>query len=214
VPTLIYCFWRTNPSIANTDLQMSFTPASYREGVQNQLDEFPGMTMAAWQQCPDSLGYVHARSANPFDKPIIQPNYLKEENDRRVLLAGMKMARQLLLSKPLEPYYDREIFPGKGVQRDDELLDAAKARGTTTFHPMGTCRMGPDTDPTAVVDDQLRVHGIERLRVADASIMPTMPSANLNASCIMIGEKASDMILGRPAMEPIIIPDANIGGKL
>ena len=214
VPTLIYCFWRSNPNIANTDLQMSFTPASYREGVQNQLDEFPGMTMAAWQQCPDSLGYVHARSANPFDKPIIQPNYLKEDNDRRVLLAGMKMARQLLQSKPLEPYYDREIFPGKGVQRDDELLDAAKARGTTTFHPMGTCRMGPDTDPTAVVDDQLRVHGIERLRVADASIMPTMPSANLNASCIMIGEKASDMILGRPAMEPIIIPDANIGGKL
>ncbi len=213
VPTLIYCFWRSDPGIPNTDLQMSFTPASYKDGVQNQLDDFPGMTMATWQQCPNSVGYVRARSSDPFDKPIIQPNYLAEESDRRVLLAGMKIARQLLGSKPLQPYYDHELFPGKEVQEDDELLAAAKARGTTTFHPMGTCRMGPGTDPMAVVDDQLKVHGLDGLRLADASIMPTMPAANLNASCIIIGEKAADMILGRSPMEPIIIQDVEEKGR-
>ena len=103
----------------------------------------------------------------------------------------------------MQAYYEREDFPGPDVRTDDELLAAAKQRGTTTFHPMGTCRMGPRTDPTAVVDDQLRVHGLEGLRVIDASIMPTMLSANLNAATIMIGEKGSDLILGRqlPAAE-------------
>ena len=139
------------------------------------------MTIASWQQRPDSRGYVRLRSADPFDAPIIQPNYLAVEGDRRVLLAGMKLARRLLKTKPLEPYYDYEEFPGEKVQTDDELLSAAKERGTTTFHPNGTCRMAPKTDPLAVVDDQLRVHGLEGLRVIDASIMPTMLSANLNA---------------------------------
>jgi choline dehydrogenase len=206
-PTLVYCFWRSAPEIANSDLQFTFTPASYKEGVQNQLDDFPGMTIASWQQRPESSGYVRLRSADPFDKPIIQPNYLVEESDRRVLLAGMKLARRLLSSDPLQPYYDFETFPGPDVQTDDELMDAAKARGTTTFHPMGTCRMGPATDPTAVVDDELRVHGVQGLRVIDASVMPMMPSANLNAATIMIAEKASDMIRGRTPLEPVIPPD-------
>jgi choline dehydrogenase len=144
---------------------------------------------------------VRIRSADPLAPPIIQPNYLAEESDRRVLLGGMKLARRLLQTKPLEPYYDYEDFPGKDVQTDDELLGAAKERATTTFHPAGTCRMGPATDPTAVVDDQLRVRGIENLRVIDASIMPTMLSANLNAASMMIGEKGADMILGRQAPE-------------
>jgi choline dehydrogenase len=204
-PTLVYCFWRSTPEIANSDLQLTFTPASYKEGVQNQLDDFPGMTIASWQQRPESSGYVRARSADPFDKPIIQPNYLAEESDRRVLLAAMKLARRLLQTEPLRPYYDFETFPGKDVQTDDELMDAAKARGTTTFHPMGTCRMGPATDPTAVVDDQLRVHGMEGLRVVDASVMPMMPSANLNAATIMIAEKAADIIRGRTPLEPTIL---------
>ncbi len=118
----------------------------------------------------------------------------------------MKLARKLLASKPLEPYYLREDVPGPNVQTDDELLDVARARGTTTFHPGGTCKMGPASDAGAVVDDQLRVHGIEGLRVADASIMPTMLSANLNAASLMIGEKASDMIRGRPAESPVDLP--------
>ncbi len=206
-PTLIYVFWKSDERVDNYDLQLTFTPASYKEGVQSQLDDFPGMTIASWQQRPDSIGWVRARSADPFEHPVIQPNYLAAETDRQVLLAGMKLARRLIRSKALSKYYDREEFPGDQAQSDADLLEAAKARGTTTFHLMGTCRMAPDSDPTAVVDDQLRVRGIEGLRVVDASIMPTMPSANLNASVLMIAEKAADMIRGRAPLEPVILKD-------
>ncbi|MEI7874951.1 MAG: GMC family oxidoreductase N-terminal domain-containing protein [Alphaproteobacteria bacterium] len=206
-PTLIYVFWKSDERVDNYDLQLTFTPASYKEGVQSTLDDFPGMTIASWQQRPDSTGYVRARSADPFEAPVIQPNYLAAESDRRVLLAGMKLARRLLGSPALSKYYDREEFPGAEKQSDDELLTAAKERGTTTFHLMGSCRMAPDTDPTAVVDDQLRVRGLEGLRVVDASIMPTMPSANLNASVLMIAEKASDMIRGRAPLDAVMLKD-------
>ncbi|MDX2205920.1 MAG: GMC family oxidoreductase N-terminal domain-containing protein [Hyphomicrobiaceae bacterium] len=206
-PTLIYCFWRSEPSVPVSDLQLTFTPASYLEGVQGQLERQPGMTVASWQQRPESRGYVRLRSADPFEAPVIQPNYLAEEADRRVLLAGMKLARRLLASRPLQPYYDYEDFPGPKVQSDEDLLEAAKQRGTTTFHPSGTCRMGPRTDPNAVVDDQLRVHGLTGLRVVDASIMPTMLSANLNAATLMLADKASDMIRGKAAPEPVRLPE-------
>jgi len=206
-PTLIYVFWKSDERVDNYDLQLTFTPASYKEGVQSTLDDFPGMTIASWQQRPESSGYVRARSADPFEHPIIQPNYLVAESDRRVLLAGMKLARRLLASRPLSKYYDREEFPGANVQSDDELLSAAKQRGTTTFHLMGTCRMAPDSDPTAVVDDQLCVRGLLGLRVVDASIMPSMPSANLNASALMIAEKAADMIRGKPPLEAAVLKD-------
>jgi len=204
-PTLVYCFWRSNPDVANSDLQLTFTPASYLEGVQGELEREPGMTVAAWQQRPESRGYVRLRSADPFDAPIIQPNYLDLESDRRVLLAGMRLARRLLKSRQLAPYYLREDFPGPEVETDDEFLEAAKKRGTTTFHPSGTCRMGPASDPVAVVDDQLRVRGLEGLRVIDASIMPTMLSANLNAATLMIAEKPSAILLGKTAPEPIVL---------
>jgi choline dehydrogenase len=204
-PTLIYVFWKSDERVDNYDLQLTFTPASYKEGVQSTLDDFPGMTIASWQQRPDSIGYVRARSADPFEHPVIQPNYLAAESDRHVLLAGMKLARRLLSSQALSKYYDREEFPGVQAQSDDDLLAAAKQRGTTTFHLMGTCRMAPDTDPTAVVDDQLRVRGIDGLRVVDASIMPTMPSANLNASVLMIAEKAADMIRSRAPLEAAVL---------
>src|SRR5216683_2754811 len=140
---------------------------------------------------------VYARSADPFEPPIIQTNYLVAELDRRVVVAGMKLARRLLASAPLAPYYAYEDFPGPGVQTDDEFLSAATQRGTTTFHPGCTCRMGPADSSWAVVDDQLRVHGLQGLRVIDASIMPRMISANLNASTMMIADKASDLIRGR-----------------
>ena len=206
-PTLIYVFWKSDEHLDNYDLQLTFTPASYKEGVQSRLDDFPGMTIASWQQRPDSTGYVRSKSADPFDHPVIQPNYLTAESDRQVLLGGMKLARRLLASRPLSKYYDREEFPGSQAQSDADLLAAAKQRGTTTFHLMGTCRMAPHTDPTAVVDDQLRVRGLESLRVVDASIMPTMPSANLNASVLMIAEKAADMIRGRAALEPALLKE-------
>jgi choline dehydrogenase len=204
-PTLVYVFWKSDERVDNYDLQFTFTPASYKEGVQSTLDDFPGMTIASWQQRPDSIGWVRARSADPFAPPVIQPNYLTAESDRQVLLAGMKIARRLLMSKPLSTYYDREEFPGPQAQSDDDLMAAAKQRGTTTFHLMGTCRMAPETDPTAVVDDQLKVRGLDGLRVVDASIMPTMPSANLNASVLMIAEKAADMIRSKPPLEAAVL---------
>jgi choline dehydrogenase len=204
-PTQVYCFWKSHPALETSDIQLTFTPASYLEGMQGRLEHEPGMTAAPWQQRPESKGYVRIRSADPFEQPSIQPNYLTEETDRRVLVAAMRLARRLLASKPLEPYYDYEDFPGPQVQSDDELLAAAKERGTTTFHPMGTCRMGPDNDPTAVVDDALRVRGLQGLRVVDASIMPMMLSANLNAGVMMIADKASDLIRGTAPPQPIVL---------
>jgi choline dehydrogenase len=196
-PTLVYCFWHSGETSESSDLQLTFTPASYKEGVQGQLEDEPGMTVAAWQQRPESRGYVRCRSADPFAPPIIQPNYLVEEVDRRVVVAGMKLARRLLASAPLAPYYAHEDFPGPGVQTDDEFLAAAAERGTTTFHPCSTCRMGPADRSWAVVDDELRVHGLQNLRVVDASVMPKMISANLNAATLMIADKASDLIRGK-----------------
>jgi choline dehydrogenase len=206
-PTLVYCFWHSGETAESSDLQMTFTPASYKEGVQGKLEDEPGMTVAAWQQRPESRGYVRCRSSDPFEAPIIQTNYLAEELDRRVVVAGMRLARKLLASAPLSPYYAYEDFPGPQVQTNDEFLAAAAQRAQTTFHPGCTCRMGPASDPKAVVDDQLRVHGLEGLRVVDASIMPRMISANLNASTMMIADKASDMITGQQAPPSAIVPD-------
>ena len=194
-PTLVYCFWHSDEMIRNADLQISFTPASYDEGKQAKLDREPGFSLAAWQQRPESLGYVRARNKNPFEKPQIQPNYLSHEEDRRVLLAGIKISRRLMNTEALAPYFDYEGYPGAHVQKDDELLDVARQRSTTLYHLMGTCRMATKTDPTAVVDDQLCIHGLQNIRVIDASIMPSMPSANLNAAVMMIAEKGADMIL-------------------
>src|SRR5215212_6098114 len=203
-PTMVYCFWHSGETTESSDLQLTFTPASYKEGVQGELEDEPGMTVASWQQRPESRGYVRARSADPFAPPIIQTNYLVAELDRRVVVAGMKLARRLLASAPLAPYYAYEDFPGPDVQSDDEFLAAATQRGTTTFHPGCTCRMGPADSTWAVVDDQLRVHGLQGLRVIDASIMPRMISANLNASTMMIADKASDLIRGRKPPEAIL----------
>ncbi|MCG2632248.1 GMC family oxidoreductase N-terminal domain-containing protein [Bradyrhizobium sp. WYCCWR 13023] len=209
-PTMVYCFWHSGESADSSDLQLTFTPASYKEGVQGQLEDEPGMTVASWQQRPESRGYVRIRSNDPFAPPIIQTNYLDDELDRRVIVGGMKLARRLLKSAPLSPYYAYEDFPGPNVNTDDEFLHAATERGTTTFHPGCTCRMGPADSTWAVVDDQLRVHGLEGLRVIDASVMPRMISANLNAATMMIADRASDLIRGKAPMEAARIPDAAV----
>ena len=196
-PSLIHVFWKSNTALSNPDLQVTFTPASYMEGIAGLLDVIPGMTCGVWQQRPESLGYVRAKSANAFDDPAIQPNYLDHEIDRQVQIAGVRLARRLLSAPALGPFYKREVQPGLDVQSDDEILDYLRRKGSTVFHFMGTARMGPAADPRAVVDDRLRVHGITGLRVADASIMPSMPSANTHATTMMIGEKAADMIMER-----------------
>ena len=205
-PTLAHCFWKSDEALDAADLQITFTPASYKQGVQSTLDDEPGASIAVWQHRPESRGHVRARSADPLEKPVIQPNYLADEMDRQVIVDGIELARRLMRTEPLSPYFVHEALPGDDVRTGDEILDFARGIGTTAFHLMGTCRMGPATDPGAVVDDQLRVHGIEGLRVADASIMPLMTSANTNAAALMIGEKAADMILGEPPLEPTALP--------
>jgi len=147
------------------------------------------MTIASWQQRPDSSGYVRARSADPVRASHHQPNYSSPKATRRVLLAGMKLARSLLASRPLSKYYDREEFPGPDVQSDDGAFERRQAERTTTFHLMGTCRMAPDSDPTAVVDDQLRCAGFWACAWSTPRSLPSMPSANLNASALMIAER-------------------------
>ena len=201
-PTLVYCFWHSNEEIRNHDLQMTFTPASYKEGVQSTLDTEPGFTVTAWQQRPESLGWVKSKTSDPFDAPLIQPNYLDAEEDKRVVVAGLKLSRRLMHSKALSHYFDYEVYPGIEKQSDEELLQVARERGTTTYHQMGTCRMGPQSDPTAVVDNNLNVYGLKNIRVIDASIMPTMLSANLHSGATLIGEKGSDLVLGNNPIEP------------
>lgn len=193
-PTLVYCFWKSDPILENGDIQLTFTPASYPDGVQSGLHEFPGATVACWQQRPESAGHVRAVSADPFEPPEIQANFLGEAQDRRILLAAMRLSRRIFESEAFKPYVAGELWPGAERQSDEELLDHARRTGNTAYHPMGTCRMGPATQPDTVVDDELRVHGIRGLRVADASIMPMILSANLNAGALMIGEKAADLV--------------------
>jgi choline dehydrogenase len=200
-PSHVHLFWKSFEGLDQPDLQCVFTPGSYKEGAVYVLDDYPGMTAGAWQHRPESTGWVRARSTDVFEDPEIQPNYLSHPMDRRVHLGGMKLIRRLLQTPELAPFVDRETIPGPQVQSDDELMDFAKRTGVTTYHLIGTARMGPETDPTAVVDDRLRVHGMQGLRVVDASIMPSMTSANTYATTLAIAEKAADIIRGRTAAE-------------
>jgi choline dehydrogenase len=194
-PTIAFVHGKSHPSLEDADLRILFTPGSYENGKVYVLDDFPGLTCGAAQPRPDSVGYVRARSSNYLDPPAIQPNYLQAETDQRITLAGLRLARKILERPELANYYDYETLPGLNVQSDDELLDFAKRRGNTGYHVVGTTKMGRKEDITAVVDAELRVHGLQGLRVIDASIMPTLPSANTFASTIAIAEKGADIIL-------------------
>ena len=141
---------------------------------------------------PESRGEIILKSPDAATAPAIHPNYLSTELDRRTLVEGLKLGRRIAEQPTMRHYIASEYMPGPDVQTDDELLAYAKQYGGTIFHPCGTCKMGGDA--MAVVDDQLRVHGLQGLRVADASIMPTLVSGNTNASCIMIGEKCADLV--------------------
>ena len=196
-PTIGFVHGKSHPDLDDADMRILFTPGSYEEGKVYVLDGHPGMTCGAAQPRPESVGYVRAVSADPADPPIVQPNYLAAEIDQRITLAGLKLVRALFNSPQLTPYFDHETLPGADVQTDDELLDFSRRRGNTGYHLVGTCRMGPESDARAVVDDELRVRGVDGLRVIDASIMPMLPSANTFASTIAIAEKGADMVLGR-----------------
>jgi choline dehydrogenase len=177
---------------ATPDVQILFANASFAPGPIRRLDDRPGMTGGMWQMRPLSRGYVEAKSSDPNDAPAINPRYLSEDTDRRCAVGGLRAARRLFAAPALAPYLVAEMLPGRDVQSDDELLHYLRQTGSTVFHATCTCRMGPD--PMSVVDDQLKVHGLEGLRVIDASVMPAVTSTNTNAPTIMIATKGAAMI--------------------
>ena len=185
-------FAKVREGVETPDVQYHMTPASFSNRKDRQLDHLPGMTIAPCQLRPESRGSIHLKSPDPFAAPAIRPNFLSTQTDRDTVVAAMQLGRNIMESTPLNPYRGVELAPGSDLESYDELLDYARTTGATVYHPVGTCKMGKD--PMAVVDDRLRVHGTEALRVVDASIMPTLVSGNTNAPTIMVAEKASDMV--------------------
>ncbi|WP_454825230.1 GMC family oxidoreductase [Paraburkholderia xenovorans] len=192
--SLAYVFWKSDPSLEQPDLQFVLTPISFKAGQFGVLDRFPGMSLATWVHRPKSVGFARADSPDPFADPIIQPNYLSSPVDQRVQIAGIRLTRKFLGSPQLSHFFKEESVPGTDVQTDDEILSFARQYGSTIYHFCGTCRMGPAQNPESVVGADLRVHGLENLRIVDASVMPTVPSGNTYASTLMIAEKAADLI--------------------
>ena len=194
MPTLpISAFAKTKPELSSPDLQIQVFPGSYENLEARKLDPQPGVTLGATMLRPESRGWVHITSSNAYDAPAIFHNLLETEGDRNTAVLSMKLCRQLMEANAMSDLYGCELTPGKDIKEDDELLDAARDLVQSNWHPTSTCRMG--TDKLSVVDERLRIRGLTNIRIADASIMPTAVSGNTNATCIMIGEKASDMIL-------------------
>ena len=180
------------PESATPDVQCVFAPASYKPGLIRKFDDRPGITGGPWQMRPLSRGYVLVRTPDPHDQPAINPRYLAEDTDQRAIVGGLKFLRRLFAAPALAKYIIEENVPGPSVQSDDELLDYARANGSTVYHASCSCMMG--NHGMSVVDDQLRVHGLAALRVIDASVMPAVSSTNTNAPTIMIAEKGAQMI--------------------
>jgi choline dehydrogenase len=185
-------FFKTNPRLATPDVQIHFLPFS-TDKMGEKLHPFSGFTASVCQVRPESRGSVRIRNADPATPPEIRINYLATETDRATNVEGLKILRKILQAPALRPYVAEEVDPGTKVSTDEDLLNYCRQRGSTIYHPTSTCRMG--SDALAVVDQRLRVRGIEGLRVVDASIMPDLVSGNTNAPIIMIAEKASDLIL-------------------
>ncbi len=192
-------FIRSNPERTRPNIQLYFSPVSYVTAPKGKRallkpDPYPGFLLGCSNCHPTSRGYLEIRSPDPTEPPLIQPDYLATEADRRELLEAAQILRRLAATPPFRALIKREIKPGQAVQSEAELLADIAQRSSTIFHVCGTCTMGPDP-ADSVVDPRLRVHGVEGLRVIDASIMPLIPSGNLNAPSMMIGEKGAAMIL-------------------
>jgi choline dehydrogenase len=185
-------FFKTNPRLATPDIQIHFLPFS-TDKMGEKLHPFSGFTASVCQLRPESRGSIRIRSAEAAAPPEIRINYLASEVDRTTTVDGLKILRKILRAPALASYVVEEVDPGDKITSDEALLAYCRTRGTTIYHPTSTCRMG--NDPLAVVDQRLRVRGIDGLRVVDASVMPDLVSGNTNAPVIMIAEKASDMIL-------------------
>ena len=192
-------FLRSRPGLGHPDLQLYFSPLSYtraRPGTRPLMrpDPFPAFLLGVSNCRPESRGEIHIRSRNPSEPPRIQPNYLSAPSDIRTLLAGVKYIRHLASMPALSGIIEQEIRPGAGCVADEALIQDIHENAWSVFHPSCTCRMGPDPR-SCVVDARLRVHGIRSLRIADTSIFPSLITGNTNAAAIMVGEKASDLIL-------------------
>jgi choline dehydrogenase len=185
-------FFKTSPRLATPDIQIHFLPFS-TDRMGEKLHPFSAFSASICQLRPESRGSLRIKSADPAVPPEIRINYLATETDRTANVEGLKILRKILKAPALSAYVTEEIDPGAKVSTDEELLDYCRERGSTIYHPASTCRMG--NDPLAVVDQRLKVRGLEGLRVVDASVMPDLVSGNTNAPVIMIAEKASEMIL-------------------
>ncbi len=193
----VLAFLRSREGLDAPDVQLHFAPYAIRGPTDRSLLPEPGMTCTAYILRPDSRGSIHIRSRDPSEAPAIRLNFLSDPLDRRVLVDSVRWVRKIVGASAMDDFRDFEMKPGAEVESDDEIVEWIRATAETAFHPVGTCKMGQD--PMAVVDERLRVRGMESLRIADGSIMPTLVSGNTNAACIMIGEKASEMMLADAA---------------
>jgi choline dehydrogenase len=198
-------FIRSRAGIEHPDLQFTFMPLAVMPGSVETRAEHSFQVHIDLLR-PESLGRVEARSADPRQAPSILFNYLKSQRDRDDFRRSLALIREILAQAALDPYRGAELFPGPGVKSDAEVDAWVRQAVETCYHPVGSCKMGRDSDATSVVDDALRVHGLEGLRVVDASVMPSIVSGNTNAPTIMIAEKAADLIRGRPALTPSEAP--------
>ncbi|RWE61248.1 GMC family oxidoreductase N-terminal domain-containing protein [Mesorhizobium sp.] len=194
-------FWYADPTAASPDIQLHLGLGSGIEAGVEKLKN-PGVTLNSAFLRPRSRGTIRLNSANPADSPLIDPNYWADPHDRDMSIKGLRLAREIMRQKALAAYVLREVLPGPTLTSDDELFDYACRSSKTDHHPVGTCRMGHDA--MSVVTPDLRLRGIEGLRVCDASVMPRIPSSNTNAPTIMVGEKGADLILGREPLPPAV----------
>ncbi|MDA0339609.1 MAG: choline dehydrogenase [Proteobacteria bacterium] len=201
-PTPGGAFIKTSPDLEAPDIQLHYmNVAAVPHGLEteeNQPYKGHGFQVHVCQLRPESTGSISLASSDPAAHPKIQPNYLSAQKDLDVMRAGFRRTREIMNQPAFDPYRGAELAPSAGVETDDEIDASIRAHGETIYHPVGSCKMGHDD--LAVVDDELRVHGIQNLRVVDASVMPTLVGGNTNAPTIMIAEKASDMILGKQAI--------------
>lgn len=192
-PSQLGAFAKSDPSQPSANIEWHVQPLSL-DKFGSPLHRYNAITPSVCNLRPSSRGTVTLKSANPHDAPAIAPNYLSTAEDLDVAVAGLKYTREIMAAPALAPFNPTELKPGPDIQSEEDLKRAAGDLGTTIFHPVGTCKMGPRHDPEAVVDDELRVHGIKGLRVIDASIMPTITSGNTNAPTVMIAERGAEFI--------------------
>jgi choline dehydrogenase len=183
-------FISTRSGLSAPDVQLHFLPALVVDHGRTRLRK-NGYTLHVCALRPESTGTIRLKSRKPGEHPLIDANYLAERRDLDTLIAGVKIGRDILAQSGFDPYRAEELEPGPAARTDAELEKWIRARCETIYHPVGTCKMGPDNDPMAVVDNQCRVRGIDGLRVVDASVMPTVIGGNTNAPTIMIAERVA-----------------------